>query len=75
MSLIGTAGVNDTGGLSRNKSNRKRVVRNMQGRNVSMKEKSPKEGLTSAEDLTIEPPSRGSPPPKISLTNITARIA
>ena len=32
----------------------KRVVKNMEEINVGTKEKSPKQGLTSAEDLTIE---------------------
>ena len=34
--------------------NNARVVRNLEERNVGTKEKSPKQGLTSAKDLTIE---------------------
>ena len=34
----------------------KGIVRNMEERNVGTKGKSPKQGLTSAEDLTIDLP-------------------
>ena len=41
---------------------RDRVVRNMEEKNVGTKGKSPKQDLTSADDLTIElPEERGSP--------------
>ena len=36
------------------KNNSKKVVRNLEERNVGMKGKSPKQDLTSAKDLTIE---------------------
>ena len=42
--------------------NNARVVRNLEERNVGTKGKSPKQGLTSANDLTIElPEERESP--------------
>ena len=42
--------------------NNARVVRNMEEKNVGTKEKSPKQALTSAKDLTIElPEGRESP--------------
>ena len=40
-------------GKSRDKNNSERVVRNMEDRNVGVKRKSFRQGLTSAEDLTI----------------------
>ena len=43
-------------GRSRHKSKSKRVVRNLEERNVSTKVKSLKQGLTSAKDLTTELP-------------------
>ena len=43
-------------GISRHMSNSKRVVRNMEERNVGTKGKSPKRDLTSAKDLPIELP-------------------
>ena len=42
--------------MHENKSDSKRIVRNLEERNVGTKGKSPKQGLTSAEDLTIELP-------------------
>ena len=44
----------DIKGRSRHKNNSKRVVRILEKRNVGTKEKSSKQDLTSAEDLTIE---------------------
>ena len=41
-------------GMNRCKSNRKRVVRRMEERNVGPKGKNLKQKLTSAKDLTIE---------------------
>ena len=41
-------------GRGRLERNSKRVVRNMKERNVGTKRKSLKQGLTIAEDLTIE---------------------
>ena len=41
-------------GRNRHKKNSKRVVRNLEGKNVGTKGKNPKQDLTSAEDLTIE---------------------
>ena len=38
------------------KNNNKRVARNLEEMNVSTKGKNPKEGLTSAEDLSIDLP-------------------
>ena len=46
----------ETRGRSRPKNNSKRVVRNREERNVGTKRKSPKQGLTSAKDLTTELP-------------------
>ena len=48
-------------GRSRHNNNSK-VVRNVEGRNVSTKGKNPKQNLTKAKDLTIElPEGRESP--------------
>ena len=44
-------------GRNRHKSNCKREVRNLEERNVGTKGKSPKQGLASANDLTIELPT------------------
>ena len=44
---------NEIRGRSRHQNNSKIVVRNMEERNTSSKRKSPKQGLTSAKDLTI----------------------
>ena len=41
-------------GRSRHENNSERVVRNLKERNVGMKRKTPIQGLTSAQDLTIE---------------------
>ena len=41
-------------GRSRHKNDNNGVVRNLEKRNVGTKEKSPKQGLTSAKYLTIE---------------------
>ena len=49
-------------GRSRHKNNSKRGVTNMEKRNVDTKAESPKQGLTSAKDITIElPEGRESP--------------
>ena len=50
-------------GRSKHENNSYRVVRNMEGITVgTIKVKSPKQGLTSAKDLTIElPEERKSP--------------
>ena len=42
-------------GRNRHKNN-ERVVRNLEKKNVDMKEKSPEQDLTSAKNLTIELP-------------------
>ena len=42
---------------NRYKNNSKRVVRNLEERNVGMKGKSPKQGLTSTKDLATELPN------------------
>ena len=49
-------------GRSRHQNNSRRVVRNLEKMNVGTKEKSPKQGLTSAKDLTIELPERRESP-------------
>ena len=41
-------------GRSGLKNHSNRVVRNLEERNAGTKEKSPKQGLTSAKDLTME---------------------
>ena len=47
---------------SRYQNNGRRVVRNLEERNVGTKRKSPKQGLTSVNYITIElPDSRESP--------------
>ena len=43
-------------GRNRNKSNSKRLVRNVEGMNTGTKGKSLKQGLTRAKNLTIELP-------------------
>ena len=43
-------------GTSRVKQESKRVVRNLEQRNVGTKRKRPKRGLSNVEDLTIELP-------------------
>ena len=43
----------------------------MEGRNVGTNEKSPKQGLISAKDLTIELHEGRVPLPKIRLNNLT----
>ena len=43
-------------GRIKHKNNSKRVVRNMEELNEGTEEKSPKQGLTSVEDLTIKLP-------------------
>ena len=40
--------------MHRRQNNSKRVVRNMEERNVGTKENCPKRGLTSPEDIAIE---------------------
>ena len=44
---------NETSGRSRHQNNRRRVVRNLEEQNVGTREKSPRQGLTSAEALII----------------------
>ena len=47
--------------VERHQTNSKRVVNNLVERNVGMKMKSPKQGLTSAEDLTLRLPRAATP--------------
>ena len=57
--------------------NSKRVVKNLKERNVDTKKKSPKQGLTSAEDLTIKLRNKGRDSTyhsQIKLTNLTYSI-
>ena len=56
-------------GISRHKSNRKRVVRNLEERNVGTKGKRAKQGLTSTKDKTIELPEGRESPYHIFETN------
>ena len=46
--------ISEVRGRSRHKHNRNRVVRNLEERNVRTKGKSPKQGLISSKDLTIQ---------------------
>ena len=60
---MGTVKVNKARGRNRHKINSKRVVRvrDMEERDVGTKGKSPKQGLASAENLTIELPEDATP--------------
>ena len=58
-------------GRSRHKNNGKRVVRNVEGRNMSnIRGKSPKQSLASAEDITMIL-THGGDSPYIDQTKIT----
>ena len=54
---------------SRHQKNNKRIVRNLKDRNAGTKKKSPKQGLTRAEYLTIELP-RAKVPTSIDQTEL-----
>ena len=56
MNILQTSSKGEARGRRRHNNNNKRVVRNMEERNVGTKGKGLKQDLTFAEDLTIELP-------------------